>query len=967
MKPDVTSSTLNPLIGVMPIPGLSSDQWEQVCALFERLLDTGDPDLLQSADLDKSVSEAARKLYEQHLKAAHEGFLSEPITLVRSLGSPESPAFSPGQLLALRFSVLRLLGAGGMGEVYLAQDQKLSETVALKTIKPALAREERFRKRFIAEVQSARRVTHANVCRIFDLFEEGETLFYSMQFVAGVRLDEFLAGGPLKMEFARPIVLQLAEGLNAAHQSGVIHGDFKPQNVILLPAVQAPPRAVITDFGLARTFEFGAALANRSIDAGTPDYLAPELAGGQPPSVRSDIYAFGKVAAKLLPSWRHDCCSADPASRPQSLAPLIRELRGTGHTRRWVLAGMGVTAVAGGLVYQKLSAPRFPLPSRQRLILNGFAAAPALEDRASTLRELFLTALRQSPLLAVLPDERLRAVLLALKLPAQLPASLVHLSAAARREKAAMILEGTLERASRGLGLVIRVFLPDQEKPALSFRELVDDEKQVVTLADRAATELRSEFGESRLSLQSSYAPLEQVTSASPEAVDLYFRAVREYERTDTQAGLALLERALAIDPQFALAHHYTAMCLWASSQTEKAMRAAEQAFHLRNRVSERERNWIEFFYYNLTGDYNRSLGSIRKNTVLFPEESIFQRHTASTYCQLRQFEAVIPYNVRAVELDPFSENTRSEHIVNLVSCGKPDEALTTYQRYRAEGASTSLLEWGAGLANLVNGKYDRADECFVKLGSTSRRERWSRILRAGPAILEGRFADAALNLEADLALDTALGEGLRRYQRLQLLSSLRLLMGHVERTRALAAMLCALPVLGPSIRYLREGIRVALEAGDFEVAEEGLARLRSIERQWPSIHSQGGRAQAEGLMMAFRNRPEAEGLLLQALGLWPDPQTLHAVAWWQGRSGDWRAQYSTLNQLLRLRGPVHREDFHSFIVLAWIDQARCLVRMSHLAQASRLYRQILDHWGSNARDYPMVHRIRQEFENLPH
>ncbi len=974
-----------------------SEDWARIDSLFERLLDSGDAGLLDQ-EPDKNLAEAVRKLYEQHLKATNEGFLGDPITLVRDLAEEDQPVFEQGQLLCSRFEVLRPLGAGGMGQVYLAKDRSLGETVALKTILPSLAREERFRKRFISEIQSARRVTHPNVCRIFDLFEHEGTPFCSMEYVEGESLSTWIKNGLPDPKTCKDIVIQLAEGLHAAHRSSVIHGDFKPPNVIVaskeLACATEPDRAmessfrstggpsgpaqaseankstraVITDFGLARMFGDGVHPVNRSINAGTPEYLAPELAQGQPSTVRSDIYAFGKVASKLLPAWNHTCSAADPQGRPKSLLPVIRDLRDDARSRRWMmLAGVGAVAASGGWLFQSITAAKLPLQSRQRLIVNGFAAAQMLSEPANVLRRLLVVALGQSPLLAVLPDERLRAVLRSLERPAELPATLPDLSAAALRERAALILNGVISQMSnQGLELAVQVYLPDQQKAVFEVRKVAEDQRDLVKLVDRAANELRKEFGESRISLQSTSVALEEATSASPEAVDLYFRAVREYERTDTQAALALLDRAVEIDSQFAMAHHYRAMCLWASTQTGAAMQACERAFQLRNRVTKRERNWIEFFYYNLNGDFLRSLDSVRRNAILFPDEAMFQRNTASTYCQLRQFDSVIPYNVRAVELDPFSDNTRSEHLVNLVSCGKPDEAIETSQRYSKEGVSTTLLDWGTGLAHLTKGDYQQADACFVNMASTTRRERWARLLRAGPAILQGRFAETVLNLESDLAHDSATGDGLRRFQRLQVLSSTLLLMGETARARPFIETLCTLQPFGPSLRYLRAGARYALELGDFALANQSLEALREIERRWPSTHSQGSRAQVEGLIHAYRKEKEAEPLLTQALGLWPDPLTLEALAWWQGTREQWQAQNQTLDQLLRLRGPIHRDDFHSMIVLAWISLAESLARMSRFDEASRFYRRVLAHWSSPVRSYPVVDRLQKEFARLP-
>jgi hypothetical protein len=158
--------------------------------------------------------------------------------------------FAPGELLAGRFTIVRFIARGGMGEVYEAEDRELRERVALKTIRPEIAGDPRAIERFKREIHLSRQVTHPNVCRIYDLFHHsvppgpdrpgGEVTFLSMEHLAGETLAARLKGrGRMSAEEALPIVTQMASALAAAHEAGVIHRDFKSQNVILVPAVAA--------------------------------------------------------------------------------------------------------------------------------------------------------------------------------------------------------------------------------------------------------------------------------------------------------------------------------------------------------------------------------------------------------------------------------------------------------------------------------------------------------------------------------------------------------------------------------------------------------------------------------------------------------------------------------------------------------------------------------------------------------
>jgi len=285
----------------------ASELWLRIEVLFERLLESNDPEALLAGIGDPAVSNEVEHLYRAHLEATEAGFLDQPITLIAKLMAPERPRFQPGQALLDRFVIERLVGRGGMGEVYLAHDRRLNERVAIKTIRMELAGDPSVRNRFLREVQNSRRVTHPNVCRIFDLFEEGATPFFSMEYLDGVGLSEWLAQRRVPAASRRHLALFLAEGLHAAHRNGILHRDFKPSNIILI-GDGLTPRPVITDFGLARAFSSTSVLNLHSLQAGTLDYMAPELKRGDPASVRTDTYAFGKVLAALsglltTPSW----------------------------------------------------------------------------------------------------------------------------------------------------------------------------------------------------------------------------------------------------------------------------------------------------------------------------------------------------------------------------------------------------------------------------------------------------------------------------------------------------------------------------------------------------------------------------------------------------------------------------------------------------------------------------------------
>jgi len=201
--------------------------------------------------------------------------------------------FAPGVVLADRFRVIGLLGRGGMGEVYRADDLKLGQPVALKFLPPALAGDAALLERFHAEVRNARQVSHPNVCRVYDIGEVDGQHFLTMEYVDGENLAALLQRiGRLPATKALEIARQLCAGLAAAHEKGVLHRDLKPSNIML----DGHGRTRITDFGLALR-------ADEVIEwdtSGTPAYMAPEQLEGRGASVRSDLYSLGLVLYELF-------------------------------------------------------------------------------------------------------------------------------------------------------------------------------------------------------------------------------------------------------------------------------------------------------------------------------------------------------------------------------------------------------------------------------------------------------------------------------------------------------------------------------------------------------------------------------------------------------------------------------------------------------------------------------------------
>jgi serine/threonine protein kinase/tetratricopeptide (TPR) repeat protein len=261
-----------------------------------------------------------------------------PSGVIQALGSTHESMFAAGSVLSGRFEIVRLLGQGGMGQVYEAVDLDLRQRIALKTIRPEISSDSCTLARFKKEVSLTRRITHPNVCRTFDLDRHSElsadgtrseVVFLTMELLVGETLSQLLRRkGKLSVEESFPIVSQLVEALTAAHKAGVIHRDLKPSNILLVSTPEKS-RVVVTDFGLARGLQPDrnsvgegplSAMTGSEQMLGTLVYMAPELLEGGEATEASDIYALGLIAFEMVTGKR-------PFADENSLFEAVKRLK----------------------------------------------------------------------------------------------------------------------------------------------------------------------------------------------------------------------------------------------------------------------------------------------------------------------------------------------------------------------------------------------------------------------------------------------------------------------------------------------------------------------------------------------------------------------------------------------------------------------------------------------------------------
>lgn len=679
-------------------------------------------------------------------------------------GLPNAGRFAPGQVIAGRFTVVRYIARGGMGEVYEVEDHFLQGVhVALKMILPDIANDAGSSRRFEQEVLLARKVTHPNLCPIYDIARSEDPppafLFLTMKLLSGETLSERLRQpGLIPREQAVPIFCQMMAGLSAIHAAGVIHRDIKPNNVMLDYSGRELCLSIM-DFGLARLHEPEATMLTRSMAAGTPGYMAPEILNGQGPSQATDLFALGVLlhqvltgdrpqfgaltltvepspalnAADVPPTFIHtvkEFLSSEPKRRCIAFEQIQSALSLSHPSAAWISNGpsgssrprllsrrqfavgsaLAACAAAGGIRWKwdRLNDFLHPLPGKRFVALVGWP--PPASGHIEAMVTAVVDAIGSELARAEAFD---RDLLIIPHSISKDETSFAQLNDLRESLGANLILAASGVPHSNGLHLLLRVLDPTTAR-TLRKKTITVPVKEQLLLPEKAVRTAAELLDINR------YKPNDQRSKAGTTNPDAYaaFQAAESLKKQDNDTGLdAAIEKykqAIEIDPRYAVAQ---AKLAWAYLRSY-GLHGDPAALML---ASANSKSAIQFdpslvdahvglaWFYQQTGDDQAASQEMSKALSLDPSDPHTLIYQANFYAAENNWKDAEETFARVLDLRPNYWLPHQELGVILDQQGKYREALNEFRAASLASPKNALARKNIGSVYVQLGKLPEA------------------------------------------------------------------------------------------------------------------------------------------------------------------------------------------------------------------------------------------------------------------
>ncbi len=707
---------------------------------------------------------------------------SDTKTLVTSVGE-----MRVGSTFADRYHILEKLGKGGMGGVYKARDINIDENVALKILNPEIASDEQTLQRFRNELKLTRKISHRNICRVFDLSEHEGIHFISMEYVSGEDLKSLIHRvEQLTVGKAVIIARQICEGLNEAHRLGVVHRDLKPQNVM----IDREGNAKVMDFGIARSVK-SKGITEEGVIVGTPEYMSPEQVEGNDIDGRTDIYSLGIILYEMLtgklpfegktplsvavkqksekplnPRRLNSqipenisrmilkCLQKKKEERYQDVRELLAELRQIEKQipetdkvlpKRKTTVSREITVkfnlkkvlppalvfifllIIGFFVWKVLWHQRAVVsdgdrPSLAVMHFENNTGDESFDHWRKALSDLLVADLGQSKFLTVLSGEKLFDVLKELNLEESKTYSSKDLKDVASRAGVTYVLMGRLTKAGDTLRVNTSLLEPETER--IIGREQVEGigEESLFDIVDQLTKLVKEDFELSSSEIQGDIdLNIREITTDSQDA----FRYYRDGEDFKSQGeylkAIPLLEAAVAIDPEFAMAYRGLYICYSNLGYKSEAVKNLEKAYEKREHVSKREQFSITAEYFRQTEKtYDKSIEAYKKLLELYPEDEIANNNLGLLYMTLERWDEA----VERLLVNKENKARGLQSYTNLANAytakGQLEKAVEVLGYYLDNIRESIYVRGGLAQIFVMQGRFDRAQEELEKILSVN-------------------------------------------------------------------------------------------------------------------------------------------------------------------------------------------------------------------------------------------------------
>jgi eukaryotic-like serine/threonine-protein kinase len=642
-----------------------------------------------------------------------------PPVITETLQTPVRE-LTTGSTFAGRYQVIEELGHGGMGRVYKVFDTHIKEKIGLKLLRPEIAVDKDTVERFSNELKLARKISHRNVCRMFDLGKADGTTFITMEFVPGEDLKKFIRkSGQLGAGRAVSIAKQICEGLAEAHHLGVVHRDLKPQNIM----VDEDGNARIMDFGIARSLR-GKSITGAGVMIGTPEYMSPEQVEGKEVDQRSDIYSLGVILFEMVTGHvpfegdtpftigvKHKserprnprelnsqlpedlsrvilrCLEKDKVKRYQTAEELRTDLekveQGLPTTERIIapkksftsreitvkfnlrklavpLSAVIVLAAAAVILWKFIPPKKLPaVPEIENSIavisFENHTGDKAFDYLQRAIPDLLITSLERESGLYVATWERMQDLL---EQMGKKNVDVIDKSLGfelCRKEGIKTIVLGSYIKAGETFATDVKVLDVNTKK---LLRSSSSKGEGVSSIINNQINELTKEISEGAglpgKGVGSAEIPIADVTTSSMEAYRYYVEGREDYRKLYTVEARIALEKAVKLDPEFAMAYYLLAVVNADLENVEAEVAAIKRAKVLSLKATEKERLLIDEYYADLVEkDPEKSFRIILQLAEKYPKEKARFYNLGLYYFNRGAYEEAIRELNRALELDP--------------------------------------------------------------------------------------------------------------------------------------------------------------------------------------------------------------------------------------------------------------------------------------------------------------------------